>query len=107
MSAIIRCASGSFCICSNHPPEYRNNGITPRHQCMNCRKPMCGGACGTQWMDEAERARRGYIFPITVIHPDGQEEFKQTNNEHVMICRKCGEEKKEELENSNDRDLLR
>lgn len=58
-------------------------------------------------MDEAERARRGLIFPITALHPDGQEEFKHANNEHVLICFLCGEEKTKELQESNNHDLMR
>ena len=57
---------------------------------MNCRKLMCGGACGVQWMDEEERARRGYVFSLEDLHPNGQEEFKQTNKERVLICFLCG-----------------
>ena len=58
-------------------------------------------------MDDDERAKRGFVFPITSLHPDGQEEFKQTNNEHVLICFLCGEEKMKDLENSNDHDIMR
>ena len=82
---ILRCAAGRLCARPGRAPETRNDG-TPRHQCMNCRKPMCGGVCGVQLMDDAERAKRGFVFPITSLHPDGQDDFKQTNNEHVLIC---------------------
>ena len=74
---------------------------------MNCRKPMCGGACGVQWADEGERARHGYVFSLADLHTDGQEEFNQSNNEHILICFLCGEEKTKELQNSNDHDLMR
>ena len=86
-SMIVRCAAGRLCACPGRAPEFRNDGVTPRHRCMNCRKPMCGGgSCGVQWMDNAERARRGFVFPISALHLNGQEEFNQTNNEHVLIC---------------------
>ena len=55
-------------------------------------------------MDEEEQARRGLIFSMTVPHPVGQAEFKQTNNKHVIICLLCGEEKREELQNFNGHD---
>ena len=59
-------------------------------------------------MDDAERARRGFVFLVSALHPDGQEEFNQTNNEHVLICFfVCGEEKMKELQNSNNHDLMR
>ena len=58
-------------------------------------------------MGKEERARHGLIIPVTVLHPDGQEEFKQTNNEHVLICFLCGEEKMKDLENSNGHDIMR
>ena len=68
---------------------------------------MCGGSCGVQWMDDAEQARRGFVFSITALHPDGKEEFKQANNEHVLIYFLCGEENMNELQNSNDHDLMK
>ena len=103
---ILRCAAGRLRPRPDRAPETRNDG-TPRHHCMNCRQPMCGGACGVQWADKAERTRRGFVFPITSLHPDGQEEFKQTNNDHVLIYFLCGEEKMSDLQNSNDHDLMR
>ena len=57
-------------------------------------------------MGKEERDRRGLIIPITVLHPDGQDEFKQTNNKHVLICFLCGGGM-EQLQNSNDHDLMR
>ena len=107
MSANVRCAAGRLCARPGFAPEFRNDGVTPRHHCMNCRKPMRGGACGVQWADEGEWARRGYVFSLADLHPDGQEEFNQSNNEHVLICFLCGEEKVEELQNSNKRDFMR
>ena len=58
-------------------------------------------------MDEGERASRGYVSSLADLHPDRQEEFNQSNNEHVLICFLCGEEKMEKLHNSNERDLMR
>ena len=82
---ILRCAAGRLCARPGRAHEVRINGYS-RHRCMNCRKTMWGGSCGVQWMDDAERARRGFVFLVSALHPDGQEEFNQTNNEHVLIC---------------------
>ena len=86
---ILRCAAGRLCARPGRAPETRSDG-TPRHHCMHCRKPICGGSCGVQWADDAERARRGFVFPITSLHPNkwpqSQVGRNSKNSSEYLFC---------------------
>ena len=54
-----------------------------------------------------ELTRRNGLDEATYIFLIADQEYKQTNNKHVMICRKCVEERKKKLKNNNGHHLTR
>ena len=74
---------------------------------MHCRKGMCGGGCGVQWVVNKAKAKKGYCISLEDIHPDGQKEAEAFNNDGVMLCSMCANELSRGTDKSNGYDVLR